>query len=380
MVMLVLPYTFAWALVGFAANPPMLLLGRFISGVCYGITTVAASTYVIEIPDASFRGAMAALPTLFFGLGLVLTVAVGMFLRWYAIAFVGYGVMALCSLLMFLLPETPQHLAVSGKETKAGRILERLRGPDFDVDQELKYLRECNQAKANDSFLKQLTKPEVYRPLIVCIILFFIQNFSGLTVMYYNTTRIFHAAGSTINEDIATIYVFFVKLLGTVIACLFLDRIGRRVCMIISLAIMGVCLIVMGAYLNLKEGGDIGYEVPKNLTDTDLLKEEESGVTGTHEYLPLLCLMVYMFASCIGAHPVPWILSTEYFPTSIRGQASGLCVMACSLFNFAALQLFSIMLDALTQAGLYWVYGAVSLIGVIFCMVFVTETKGISVG
>lgn len=241
---------------------------RFISGICYGVTTVAASTYVIEIPDASFRGAMAALPTLFFGLGLVATVTAGMFLRWYAIALVGYAVMALCSLLMFFMPETPAYLAVSGDKTKAGRILERLRGPDFDVDQELKTLHECNETKANQSFIKQLLKPELYRPLIVCIVLFFIQNFSGLTVMYYNTTRIFHAAGSTIDENVATIYVFFVKLLGTIIACLFLDRIGRRVCMILSLLIMGVCLVIMGVYLNLKEGATIGFDAPPAANQT----------------------------------------------------------------------------------------------------------------
>nr|XP_027216365.1 facilitated trehalose transporter Tret1-like [Penaeus vannamei] len=384
LILIVVPFTLAWALVGMAVNPPMMLVGRFISGICYGVTTVAASTYVIEIPDASFRGAMAALPTLFFGLGLVATVTAGMFLRWYAIALVGYAVMVLCSLLMFFLPETPAYLAVSGDKKKAGRILEQLRGPDFDVDQELKTLRECNETQADETFVRQLLKPEMYRPLIVCIVLFFIQNFSGLTVMYYNTTRIFHAAGSTIDEDVATIYVFFVKLLGTIIACLFLDRIGRRVCMILSLLIMGVCLVIMGVYLNLKEGAISGFEISDALPAANqTLGEnplEDEVITRSHEYLPLLCLMVYMFASCIGAHPVPWILSTEYFPTTTRGQASGLCAMACSLFNFAALQLFSPMLDALSQAGLYWAYGAVSFLGVLFCLVCVKETKGKSVG
>ncbi|KAK7076418.1 hypothetical protein SK128_014979, partial [Halocaridina rubra] len=393
MIALVVPYAISWSFVAFAANPTVMLFGRFLSGICYGVTTVAGSTYIIELPDLAIRGALAAIPTIFFGLGLVLAVGTGMALRWYQISFIGYAVMAICCLIMYILPESPTYLAVIGKEGEAIQVLKRLRSPDADIQKELKSLQECNERKTEESVVRLLLKPNILRLLIICMILFFIQNFSGLNVMYYNTTRIFQSSGSSLDENVATILVFLIKLGGTFVACYYLDRIGRRICMILSLSIMAASLFVMGTYLHMK---DETPEENENLfsNTTKVISFNSTYITSmntnedipghspaySHEYLPLVCLTIYMFASCIGAHPVPWIISTEYFPTIIRGQASSLCVMMCSLFNFAALQLYTPMQEALTNAGLYWFYASMSVLGVIFCLVFVTETNQRAVG
>ena len=237
--------------------PKMLIcsnsLFRFISGVCYGVTTVAASTYIIELPDLPIRGALAAIPTIFFGLGLVLTVGSGIAKRWYEIPFVGYAVIVLCCIIMYFLPESPTYLTVAGKEDQATKVLEKLRGPDANINEEIKDLQECNNGKTDKPILKLLLQRDVLRFLVICMILFFIQNFSGLNVMYFNTTRIFIASGSTFDENLATILVFLLKLGGTFVAIYYLDRIGRRVCMIMSLSIMAACLLVMGTYLHIKE-------------------------------------------------------------------------------------------------------------------------------
>lgn len=39
-------------------------------------------------------------------------------------------------------------------------------------------------------------------------------------------------------------------------------------------------------------------------------------------WVPLACLMLAAFSANLGAAPAPWILSVEYFPTSIRSQVS----------------------------------------------------------
>ncbi|KAG7154546.1 Facilitated trehalose transporter Tret1-like 17 [Homarus americanus] len=87
-----------------------------------------------------------------------------------------------------------------------------------------------------------------------------------------------------------------------------------------------------------------------------------------------------LFIGDIGIHPVPYIVSSEYFPTSIRPQASSVCISAGTVITFATLQLYSPMQATLTQAGLYFFYGAVSFVGVIFSFFAVIETKGKNVG
>lgn len=60
-------------------------------------------------------------------------------------------------------------------------------------------------------------------------------------------------------------------------------------------------------------------------------------------------------------------------------QLSGLNMVLGSVMNFAALQLFSPMQTAFTNAGLYCFYAAVSVFGIVFTLVCVKETKGVAV-
>lgn len=51
-----------------------------------------------------------------------------------------------------------------------------------------------------------------------------------------------------------------------------------------------------------------------------------------------------------------------------------------SVWSFAALQLYSPLVRALTAAGLFWFYGGVSVLAAIFCLTCVAETKDKAIG
>ncbi|XP_047476235.1 facilitated trehalose transporter Tret1-2 homolog [Penaeus chinensis] len=98
--------------------------------------------------------------------------------------------------------------------------------------------------------------------------------------------------------------------------------------------------------------------------------------TADFTWVPLACLMLAAFSANLGAAPVPWILSVEYFPTAIRSQVMGVSTMIGNLISFAALQAYSPMQAAFTQAGLYWSYACVAALGIVYTLCFVQETKG----
>lgn len=221
---------------------------RVIHGICIGATFVSASTYIIELPDTSIRGAVATVPNLALSFGFILTIALGLVLRWYEIAFVGLAVIMVHTVVMAFLPESPSFLAIKGKRRQAKKILLKLRGPAADVDEELFKLCEENKDKATKSLIKVLQDPTILRSLGTVITLFFIQNFCGLMVFYVNMTRIFLEAGSMLSEHVASILVFLVQAAGTVLACIYLDRFGRRLCLVLSLVVMTLCLTVMATY------------------------------------------------------------------------------------------------------------------------------------
>lgn len=54
-----------------------------------------------------------------------------------------------------------------------------------------------------------------------------------------------------------------------------------------------------------------------------MMREAEAGLAGW-EWVPLACLVIYMFVMCLGIRTVPYILASEYFPTTIRPQVSAI--------------------------------------------------------
>ncbi|XP_050689708.1 facilitated trehalose transporter Tret1-like, partial [Eriocheir sinensis] len=107
----------------------------------------------------------------------------------------------------------------------------------------------------------------------------------------------------------------------------------------------------------------------KTVNITKMKGVEEEGmevdvlVVGGGGWVPLACLVVSQTGVSLGVNVMPFILNQEYFPTAIRSQASGVCFTVWTLATFAVLQLYTPMVNSLTQAGLYGFYGAVCLLG-----------------
>ncbi|XP_037778822.1 facilitated trehalose transporter Tret1-like isoform X2 [Penaeus monodon] len=180
----------------------------------------------------------------------------------------------------------------------------------------------------------------------------------GYQVISANTSRMFEAAGSSLDDSLATIIVNVVQVAAAVAASLLMDRLGRRRSTMLSYGVMCAALGGLAVYLLAA-----GEQDPRPLA-----------------WVPLVCLMVTQGAVTVGVNPVPFILSSEYFPTRIRAWAAGICYTVGNLAGFLALQLYTPMLEALGQVGLYAFYSAVCLAGVPFTYFFVRETTGAKVG
>lgn len=61
MLIMAIPFVLSWMLLAFAKGIVLLLIGRFISGLCGGTYCVAAPTYTAELAEKSVRGALGVL-------------------------------------------------------------------------------------------------------------------------------------------------------------------------------------------------------------------------------------------------------------------------------------------------------------------------------
>ncbi|XP_053639558.2 facilitated trehalose transporter Tret1 [Cherax quadricarinatus] len=365
MQVIVVPYVGGWLIVALAPTTPVLLIGRFIIGVACGGTTIAGYNYVIELSDVSIRGMAATLPTMGVVLGGLYTAVLGYALSWYTLSFLCAVPSFLFFLTTFILPPSPSFLIVNGRRQQATAILKLLRGTYADVEGEVAELERRNAVNTDGKSVgwRDLLKKEVLRQIIVVVVLFFLMQMCGNFVLMVYTARILEATGAPMDPDAITAIAGALRVAGTLAAILLLDVIGRRYLLVITHAVNAVCLIVLGAYAHLADNAD-----PDDTTYTDMT------------WLPTVCVTMALFICDIGVHPIPYIVASEYFTTSIRSQASSVCISAGTAITFITLQLYTPMQAAFTQAGLYWFYGAISVAGVVFCFFAVTETKGKSVG
>ncbi|KAK3884051.1 hypothetical protein Pcinc_011659 [Petrolisthes cinctipes] len=335
----VLPSLTGWLLLALAPNVTVLLTARLIQGFGYSIASLAASTIIMEISDVEVRGMMLALTTIGIVVGGLYTVGFGYILPWYYLSLT-CALLPLALLLgSFFLPYSPSYLLLRGKKLQAIEVLKRLRGPYSDVNAEVTKLEAMNSGSSRN--WRNLLESKILKRLIVVIMLFAFQNFCGNYVFIVHTSRILQAAGVVIDPDLGTVIVGVARVVGCLANIYLVDKIGRKLCLMISHASNAVTLVMLGVYV---------YMAEKASSDDNILNR--------FRWVPLVCFLVLMLALNIGVHPVPYILTVEYFPTYVRGQ------------------LYSYMKETLTQAGLYWFYAFISVLAVLFTLAFVKETKG----
>jgi len=93
-------------------------------------------------------------------------------------------------------------------------------------------------------------------------------------------------------------------------------------------------------------------------------------------WLMIAAVFGYVGSFAIGVGPIPWLLMAEIFPADVRGTA---CTLA-TVVNWSGSFLVTLSCDALTKLldykGLFFLYAAVCLMGVVYTSVLVVETKG----
>lgn len=207
---------------------------------------------MVEVADASVRGAMTTVCTLAIVLGGLFVVGVGCVLRWYHLALVCAIPPFILLIGSFFLPKSPALLLVRGKRLEAVRTLRRLRGPYANLHSEIRMLEKKNFSQKPD--WKKIINRSTAKRLGVVVMLFAFQQFCGNYVFLVHTARILEKVGAPWDPDMGTVLVTAVRLAGTVVSIFLVDRLGRRSCLVVSHAIASISLVMLGTYVYLAEG------------------------------------------------------------------------------------------------------------------------------
>jgi sugar porter (SP) family MFS transporter len=371
-------------LTGAATSPAFLAIARIILGVAIGVSSFTVPLYIAEISPTKTRGAMVSSFQLMITIGIVVSYFSDLAFAnelnafsWRWMFYVGVFPALILFVGMLFLPESPRFLLGKGKEEEGERVLRMVEDPALFPAAISKLKEEIRLDREQKVSYRDIFKPHLRTALFIAIGIMFVQQFVGInTVIYYAPTIFIIAGFSGAKAAIAaTVSVGVVNVLATVVAMFLIDKIGRRKLYFIGLVGMGVSLLALGFFFLFKDSlGD-------NL-----------------RYITVASVLVYIIFFAISLGPLGWLIISEIFPLKVRGV--GMSIGSLSNWLFNAVVTFTFLKVAwlftpsgmeivnksadgtLTNdpnpAGAFFLYAAISIVGIIWGIRYIPETKGVT--
>ena len=254
------------------------------------------------------------------------------------------------------------------RDNEAQEVLVWLRGPQYDVDKELKEVTQQleleNKAKLSLlEIMREFQKKSVLYPVIIAIFLMFFQQFSGISGITFNAIDIFKDANIKSPGLLSSIAIGGTQVVTTFIGTLLADVVGRRILLLISTTVMCVSLIAMGTY--------------QYLNEQPYCDPPDDSKCKSHLYPMAIASMACFIAGfSIGMGGLPWIIASEIIPLKVRGFGVGIATCANWIFFIIITGLFRNYVDAVHSWGAFWSFALVCFCGIIYVAVFIPDTKG----
>jgi sugar porter (SP) family MFS transporter len=313
--------------------------------------------YIAEMAPPNVRGALVNFNQLMITVGILVSYLVG-----YALAsahgwrlMLGLAVIpaAMLGVGMLFLPETPRYLVSRHLPERARAVLRRIRS-ETSVEGELHEIMAVEEQERRESRgWDELLQPWVRPMLLVGVGLAVFSQITGINTIIYFAPSTFQATGFGASASIlATAGVGVVLVVGTILAIMVIDRIGRRSMLLIAFAGMGASLALMG----------LAYLLPS-------LK----GVVG---WLAIACVAVYIAFFSFGLGAVIWVVVSEIYPLIVRGSGMAMATMGHWIANFVVSLTYLSLIQAIGETFTLWLYALMCVGAFVFCYFLVPETKG----
>merc|ERR1719318_2270104 len=114
---------------------------------------------------------------------------------------------------------------------EAQESLQFLRGKNANIEKELEQIQEdVNQSRniGNVGPMKLITTKEYAKPILISMVLMFLQQLSGVLFIYSYLALIFESSGSSIDICVSTILVGAVQIVASIIQTLIVEKFGRK--------------------------------------------------------------------------------------------------------------------------------------------------------
>ncbi|MGJ5800150.1 sugar porter family MFS transporter [Streptomyces europaeiscabiei] len=350
-----------------------LAFWRIVGGFAIGMASVIGPAYIAEVAPPAYRGRLGS----FQQAAIVVGIAISQLVNWGILNAAGgdqrgellgleawqimLGVMVvpavLYGLLSFAIPESPRFLISVGKGERAREVLAEVEGEGVDLDARVAEIESAMHSEHKSTFKDLLGGSFLFKPIVwIGIGLSVFQQFVGINVAFYYSATLWQSVGVDPAESF--FYSFttsIINIVGTVIAMIFVDRIGRK-----PLALIGSVGMVVGLALE-------AWAFSFDLVDGKL--------PAAQGWVALIAAHVFVLFFALSWGVVVWVMLGEMFPNRIRAAALGVAASAQWIANWAITASFPSLADW-NLSVTYMIYTVFAALSIPFVLRFVKETKG----
>lgn len=357
-----------------ATDFTMFIIFRILGGFGIGLASVVSPIYMTEVAPRDYRGRVVAMNMICFVGGQVLVLIVNYWIvkgadeSWLVTVgwryMLGFGVIPCFLYLMFVafIPESPRWNIMKGRDDEAMKTLTRISNHDHATH----IFQEIKESFKNDSLttsskdvvpaMTGLTRNARMFIIIASMIAVFNQ-FTGINVIqYFGPTLLLNVTGSMEEAMYMVTWLAALQFLGVIAGIVFVDRVGRRILLLI---------------------GSFGTFACLALTFLTFY----FGVKG---YASIIGLLGFMFIFGMTWAQIAWTVVGEILPNRLRAMGMGIAYAAMWGANFVISQIFPVINDnpwlrEKFHGGFPLLLFSVScLISWWFVKRYIPETKGVA--
>ncbi len=332
---------------------------RLVGGLGIGIASMVVSMYISEIAPPAIRGRLISINQL----GIVIGILVIFFVNAYIASLhndgwtvtVGWRYMfgsgAIPSIVFILLllfvPESPRWLAQKKRWAEANIVLNKLNTPEV-AQSELAAIR-ASMTDETGSFA-ELWSPRLRTVTLLGIVLAAFSQITGINAVMYYAPEIFKATGDGVQSALLqTILVGVINIISTVVAILYVDKLGRKLMLMIGSAGMAISLALIGIFF----------------------------FTGmTNGYWVIVAILSYVSFFGISLGPLTFVVVAEIFPNHVRARAISIAILCLWVSTFIVSLVFPALLKFFGGAYTFWLFMLLSILAFLFIWKKLPETKG----
>ncbi|XP_055590223.1 facilitated trehalose transporter Tret1-like [Uranotaenia lowii] len=361
---LCIPNATFWLLVYFGSTVYHLYVARFVAGFCGGGVFVTFPIFVANISDRKIRGVLGSLLAFSVNSGILLMYIVGQWLSYRTVPIVMIFLPVAFSVLLVLIPETPQSLLKQRRLPEAERSLlfykgyrnQDLQSSNFEL--EFEQLKSCVQDVKVDHQKLQFSdfaSAAACKGILIGIFLVFLNQFCGIFAILTYAVTIFEKSGSSLGPGTSSIIIGAIQVVGIIGSSILIDLAGRKLLLMVSTFGTGLGMITLGMY--------------------SWLEIHNVNLEG-FGWIPVVSLSFGVFMYCVGLCNIPFFLLPEILPAKICNVGNTISMVSLCLFAFIALKIVPVLMNTIELYGVFSIFASTCFLGMIVIGAFIPETKG----